>query len=964
MKFFIAKFRSNAPSKKAHWLDLVNLRMLRSAFTIIYFMILSLVQQLHAGCNCNVQNPNYIGATGQTTSFSTYYPSGYLANGCYVFRGTVQMDINVFVTGCNLEMEAGSEMQILNTKRLTLIDNNIYACDTLWKGITVNTGARLWASGNEIYDAQYAIKASGTANITLYNNEFYHNYVAFYIPGTGFSTQVHNIRLIFQNNTIDNPSLGSGAGMLRRPNYSGISPNPGGRAYAGFQVNNANLVIGSNSLASPYYRNYISNVKVGVYGRYSNLECYRLIINNMLNHGASNRAYTNPEGVGILVKDSRLKANRDTITNALCGISGDRAWLSNIALNEIGYVRAGIHDINAMNSPEILSNVIHHATNRGIHVEFPASLIAPLISYNVISTDGTESTENFMIGILLQSLGARGLGSVVSWNELSLHSKCNGIDIRDCINVGVGYNIVTFDDESETGFSGVGIIHNDTRDGFVIENTVTTNSEFEKIVGFHSFNAGNTRYCCNYTVGTDYGFNFIGNCRRTNGYGHNEIRGLSAGLRLSGSTMMGSQVDKGNFWLGTFPTATYYEVGAVNNGNQNDIRTSWFYVETCNATLWPPTIYPSQSCNNTSTNWFRLSDGSSAECSEDNLCDAEFLGPDRELEFADIDEGDEFIARGQMADGDYGFSLDYEGRRQLLERLRVDASAHSQNSYVDSFYTSSTGSSYADLMEIRFDLDTLLSYSGTELEQLEDIGIGIKAASDSIRVLDSLITIASNNTDSTTSINLREARLADMDTLLMDLLSIYDDHLNEVLSGKDDLIYANGEVDMENIIDSNEVSVNEMHLTMLAENEFSFNSTQAGILLDVAEQCPRLGGTIVYKARALYHLYGSQSYDDYDCLDTSMIIRNKLTSQMKPFFELKSNPVSREITILLKATEYSESLHLELLNMQGHMLHKHPVVNKTNVIILESTELPDGMYYLVLKEGKNTLANQRMVLLR
>lgn len=916
---------------------------------------------VYAGCNCGVQNPTIIGQTGQVTNYSSY-ASGVLGSGCYVFQGTVQIDINVLIDNCTLEMEAGSEIKILSSKRLNLTGSTIYACDTLWKGITVNSGARLWASGNDIYDAQYAIKPSGTATVTLYDNEFYHNYVAFYIPGTGSTTSIHNVRLIFQNNIIDNPSISGGAtGLLRRPNFSGMSPNPNGRAFAGIYVNNANLIIGSKSLASPSYRNYISNVMVGVNARYCKLECHRLIINNMLSHGNSNRSYTVAAGVGILVRDCNLQATRDTITNAICGISGDHSWLANISLNEIGYVRAGIHDIAAYNSPEILDNEIHHTSNLGIKITFPVALLAPLISYNRISTDGTTPSESFMIGISLNKVNNKSFGGVLSWNELVLHSKSNGIDIRDCDNIGVGYNTISFSDASQQGLTGVGIVHNDTRNGFVIENTVTAASGFNKIVGFHSFNAGNTRYCCNYTSGTDYGFNFLGNCRRTNGFGHNEIRGLSAGLRLAASTMMGNQFDKGNLWLGSFPTATYYKGAAVNVGNLTDIKSSSFYVESCDAPLWPPTLYPYQNCDGNQSNWFRRSDGTSDDCNEDYLCDAEFLNPDRELEFADIDEGDEYLARGQMANGDYGFTLDYEGRRQLLERLRLDAGALNQNSYVDSFYSASSGTSYAELMEIDFDLDTLLSYSSSILETLDELKEGFRLSSDSISILDSLITISSNNTDSTSAINLREAQLAEMDTLLMDLLDLWDDHQNTVISGKEDLIDANDLVDSENIIDSNEVVVNAMYLEMLAEYDFSFSESQADQLLDVAEQCPREGGVIVYQARALYNLYASQSYDDYDCLDTSMVIRQNSIARHGFDFSLKSNPVHRELTLFLTGIEGIREVVFELCNAQGILIKQYKLTKPGAVFTIDISSLQDGFYFVRSRIGDQILKSQSML---
>lgn len=930
----------------------------------IFLSSLILPMSLYSGCNCSVGSPNIIGQTNTTTSISSYTGS-VLSPGCYVIKGNVEININVLVDNCTFEMEAGSQITILSLKRLTVSNSNLHSCDTLWKGIRTLNGGRVWISDSEIRDAQYAVRAEGTSYVTMYNNDFLHNYVGFYIPTGNSSTAIQNVRLLCQNNTYDNPAtLTLSAGSLRFPNYSGMSPDPAGKAYAGFLINNANVIIGSQATISPLFRNYISNFKVGVYGTYSNLECHQLIISNMLSHSVTNWTFDKPVSVGILVKYSSLKATHDTITNAIAGISGYYSKLNDISFNEISEVQVGVNDRNSAHTPVILNNEIHHVSDFGIQIILPTALIGPLISYNQISTNGTTPfrSEGFF-GIKLFLLGHRSLGSVISWNEINVHSNSIGIDIRDCTNIGVGYNTIEFSDYSDASHAGVGILHMDSRDGFIIENNVISGGDNGKPIGFHSYNGRNNQFCCNVVDGMDYGYQFIGNCTRPNGFSHNEIRGINGGLILASSTLMGLQNHQGNNWNGSFPSPTQYKGGAINNGIGKEIQNSIFNVQTCNTPLWPYNIYPIQSCNNSAGNWFFLDDGYAPSCENDASCDPEFLASDRDINFADIDSGDEYVARGQMAAGEYGFSLDYEARRHLLERMYFDAGSHSQNGYVDSFYTASSSSSYADLLELQLEIDTMLSYTSTQQSILNAAYSGIKYSSDSIRVLDSLLVLAGSEGDSISITNLRVSQLVSMDTFLQDYLEVLYDHIDQIVDTKDDLLYANSLISPDNIIDTNEIVTNEVYLNYLGEDDYTFTIGQTADLEEVAEQCPRLGGSIVYKARGLYQLIDDPIYDDLACLDTSMAVRNRIIHHSDAIVRISPNPNSGILNIYFDSPDSALDHWLELVDMQGKISYKLKLEKTKKFFTLNlDTELAGNYLLRIVNSNKIEFADKILIL--
>ncbi|MBK8296843.1 MAG: T9SS type A sorting domain-containing protein [Saprospiraceae bacterium] len=931
---------------------------------LVFILLISMVKltDLNASCTCGGSPTGTIGdGSNMPKAISGYVPgNGIITSGCYIVKGFVYLDINILITGGRFEMEAGAEIRVPSGKKLTIrnvTDNGgIYGCDALWRGLNITTGGTLEMNGTIIQDAQYAVKASGTANIMINNNTFLHNYIGVYIPTTG-TNAIHNVRLNAFSNTFDAPAIGGIYGLLRFSGYSGISPSTNSRAFAGFEINNANIQIGS--LVAGYFgTNTVQHMRVGVYAKNSTIQCDYLTASNLIPY-YSNRDYTGPDGIGILAFNTTLVASHNTISNCLGGITGNGSWLKDIYDNEIYSIDVGILDRGAFNSPTIINNSIQYFRNRGIEISKANSLIYPMISTNSpISTNGTSPTTNYnSVGIKLNLVGNRSIGGVLEYNDIHIHSNGTGIHNNAVTNIGSGFNDVRFDDLSQTATLGIGILHTDSKDCFVIDNSVIVEDEFENITCFYSEVTPNTIYCCNGVSGATNGYVFSGNCRRLNCFSHNVIDGEETGVYLDYSSVIGKQFDRGNNWNDD----NYSLASAIGLTNAIILYESKFYIESCDQPLWPPTILPTQA--DCGPGWFTLSDGESEDCNEDSGCDPIFLSPDHDVSFAPLDSADILVSRGQFKSGEFGFSLDYESRKSLFERMWFDPSSHSQNAYIDSFYSASSSSTIADFNNIARKIDTLLQYSNIELDTIESIVSKLAITRDTMRILDSLFYLSANLTDSTQYITLRDTSMGLLDSLTLYYQQVLRDYKTRVLSGKSALIYLNSIITPINKIDSNEQIVNDLYLTQLMEDDFHYDSMQGVLLLSVAKQCPREGGSIIYKARILYQIVKDTLFDDSSCKLAPTVVRSNKDKTNNIEIIYSPNPAHNSITLELIDLKQNEEFSIAILDLNGRDKFTQKITNpKSRNVTLT---IPDNLYgiYIATIKGKDDeiLHKQKLV---
>ncbi|MFN0016194.1 MAG: hypothetical protein ACKVU2_16770, partial [Saprospiraceae bacterium] len=120
-------------------------------------------------------------------------------NGCIAIVGKLVIDEGLTITGCpDIRMQPCAEIVVQPFRQLTMMQNAISGCETMWKGITVDSLGRLiFQDNNPVEDAQHAITAYGSiltlpsTTIQVQRNKFIRNHISVYVPGPQFSVVAH-----------------------------------------------------------------------------------------------------------------------------------------------------------------------------------------------------------------------------------------------------------------------------------------------------------------------------------------------------------------------------------------------------------------------------------------------------------------------------------------------------------------------------------------------------------------------------------------------------------------------------------------------------------------------------------------------------------------------------------------------------------------------------------------------------
>ncbi len=93
--------------------------------------------------------------------------------------------------------------------------------------------------------------------------------------------------------------------------------------------------------------------------------------------------------------------------------------------------------------------------------------------------------------------------------------------------------------------------------------------------------------------------------------------------------------------------------------------------------------------------------------------------------------------------------------------------------------------------------------------------------------------------------------------------------------GSDDLKNYNASLSNTGLMEENERLVNDIFLSTIAKDIDEFTPEQEVDLLTVAEQCPALGGNVVFKARSMYSLINDEvEFDDVEiCIQHGIVVK-------------------------------------------------------------------------------------------
>ncbi len=179
----------------------------------------------------------------------------------------------------------------------------------------------------------------------------------------------------------------------------------------------------------------------------------------------------------------------------------------------------------------------------------------------------------------------------------------------------------------------------------------------------------------------------------------------------------------------------------------------------------------------------------------------------------------------------------------------------------------------------------------------------------------------------------------------------------------------NDAIDNTRMQDENEQTINNIYLKILRDGGVALNNEDKDIIVELANECPYIGGTAVYKARTLNAMYSPASmFDDIKlCNNVGVYKTNNTSGNTKGIFDaensyLKSllpnskipilstnkfniypNPASTQITIAYEM-KYNEAGLVIIYDIVGRERMKIDLKASVNKIILNVTNLERGIY--------------------
>lgn len=165
---------------------------------------------------------------------------------------------------------------------------------------------------------------------------------------------------------------------------------------------------------------------------------------------------------------------------------------------------------------------------------------------------------------------------------------------------------------------------------------------------------------------------------------------------------------------------------------------------------------------------------------------------------------------------------------------------------------------------------------------------------------------------------------------------------------------------------NNERSVNELYLSTLAKGSYTIDEAQTTLLHDLAFQCPELGGTAVFKARALYeYWFEMQTWDDEAaCANAGSRVKTRKRAKA-PVQETKlqvniiPNPAD-EIATISFADLTTEEMSLTIYNTLGQIVMTQKISTYTANHVIVTNKLNAGVYYFLL-QGNTQKAEGKFV---
>ncbi len=512
--------------------------------------------EMYAGFDCAMQ----IG-TGTTFPKSSLIGASVTGNVCIV--GDFEVDVPFTFQDAVVKINPGVEIAITGRPNgfdgggwLSINNSKLFACNALWKGITLGPLATISTAGNSVIeDAETAIYASGPTTLYIQQTTFNRNRTGIHLitpaPGIGVTGP---LLLTFAGNrfTCNAPLNGTTDDITE----------------AGVKLQDAYLyAFQSNG-------NRFTDLKYGVYaeGNATHIGASRFNMQRIrkdgifMEHGSiklTQSQFNNCEGNGIHIGSAQIV----DITHTSINLNTSLPDIANIFRNGIYIGGFGLHaDVRLdISFSAIVPNTQYQV--RGIHLNGGTGNVGAgthiMISESNFSFRAYASTGIYINNMFPESSDIQIFNNKFDCaTYVGTNTYGNGIEAKGEMN-----NLHIYGNQFNTGayasvsngiyLQGSDGVNNQVTDNRFYPDPNTIAFEFLWLNDFQ-----NTKICSNIggSLGASRGYDFWGTNTGTD-FAGNEIYAMGEGLEIFNNSLIGPQNNQGNKWFPiNFPGLIYRSV--------------------------------------------------------------------------------------------------------------------------------------------------------------------------------------------------------------------------------------------------------------------------------------------------------------------------------------------------------------------------------------------------------------------
>lgn len=759
-----------------------------------------------------------------------------------------------------LYLGPGAHILVKSGFTLTLTNADIFTCDQLAQGITLEPGASLIADGCVISDSRFAIDAQAGSAISIINTDFADNYIGVRLNMTDAPNRV--IINAFENNNFFTDD------GLKTP-FDGMQEQVETRGYCGIWLNNYrdfNVFGDQNPNAAD--GNHFFSLANGIIGYNAIGNLGNLTFEDMNSADAPVKYLYEGFGIRLMSKGtSWFNLNEIwsvmTFDDCKTGIYAENYAL-NIENTVMDNVDIGIDVLKSKIRDIVIDGNTITARQYGIRsfLNEPLHPISAIKNNTVTITEGLTPQNNLTTGIGMEEIGlgfkpmpgqtlpvsSSMDGWEVSGNDVTMKEGGRGILYRNGFLGTVQANAILNESEPDD-FTGI----RTEGSAFIgiTANTVDqmTAAGLGTATAIYSSGGFSNTVQCNCMDHTNVGMQFFDMADFQDAVRGNNLNTHCTGLQLGvdgvGGVYIGDQNHTGNLWdLNAISGSC---LGGRNwGGGPQIIGFSEFQVNgTANASL-DPDVFPG-------SDWFIDLNGTTFDgCGS---CTFPPQIPPRVTEGEVPTKLDEAIARDSLDSGVFPNEMAWKGKfrlyRKILRQPDIESYATEYATFVSANDNLSSGK-LAVIAEGKYDLFDL---SAAEDSILESYRIAWREGMEALRILDSL-------TQAGASVN--QGQYDDKVEYSADMHEQYQTYRDSLLNRRAQNISAlltlNSAVSASITPDINQRTVNGLALNLLLSDTLATGALAS--LESIAAQCPLEGGDAVYEARAIVSYFTGQDYSD------------------------------------------------------------------------------------------------------